>query len=90
MGQYASTCPSCTCCYMLPGGQRGPHYRVGSFLRVASCAGPRSDVYKRRPDLKPSEDQFYLMGFTWFWCAGCALWCLRAPASNPGGSVAPA
>ena len=33
---------------------------------------------------------FYLMGFTWFWCAGCALWCLRTPASNPGGSVAPA
>ena len=33
---------------------------------------------------------FYLMGCTWFWCAGCALWCLRAPASNPGGSVAPA
>ena len=33
---------------------------------------------------------FYLMGFTWFWCAGCALWCLRTPASNPGGAVAPA
>ena len=32
----------------------------------------------------------FLMGFTWFWCAGCALWCLRTPASNPGGSVAPA
>ena len=31
-----------------------------------------------------------LMGATWFWCAGCALWCLRTPASNPGGSVAPA
>ena len=33
---------------------------------------------------------FYLMCFTWFWCAGCALWCLRTPASNPGGLVAPA
>ena len=32
----------------------------------------------------------FLMGFTWFWCAGCALWCLRSPASNPGGAVAPA
>ena len=31
-----------------------------------------------------------LMGFTWFWCAGCALWCLRTPARGDGGSVAPA
>ena len=30
-----------------------------------------------------------LMGCTWFFCAPCALWCLRAP-SRTGGAVAPA
>lgn len=48
----------------MPGGQRGPHFRTGSFVRVVTLGGPRTGLYKQRNDFEEFRDQWESLGFT--------------------------
>jgi len=52
------------CCYKLPGGQRGPHLRTSSFVRVALMQGGRTGLYQLRKDFRQHEEQWSSLGFS--------------------------